>query len=176
MAGFTVETRIPFSSDDVFTCYRDDLPGLARYMSNVKDIEVKERKENGGVVTLLNHWRARAEIPAAVKAFVTEDKLGWLDHATWDAAKKQCDWWLEIPAFKDAVTCKGTTRVVADGATSRMLISGELTVDAAKVGVPRLMAGTVGKAVEAFAVALIKPNQEKMGEAVTQYLKARAGK
>jgi hypothetical protein len=34
----------------------------------------------------------------------------------------------------------------------------------------------VGKAVESFAVALIKPNQEKMGEAVNQYLKAKAAK
>ena len=172
-----METRIPFSSDEVFKCYRDDLPGLARYIPNIREIEVRERKEAAGVVTLLNHWRAKAEIPSAMKGFITEDKLGWLDHASWDESRKQCDWWLEIPAFKDAVHCKGQTRVVVEGPTSsRMIISGDLTVDATKVGVPRLMAGTVGKGVEAFAVALIKPNQEKMGEAVNQYLKAKAAK
>lgn len=171
MASFTVETRISHPAASVFACYRDDMPKAAAFIPNIKGIEVRERKEEGNTVKLVNHWRAKAEIPGALKTMITEDKLGWLDHASWDSTTNTCSWRLEITAFKDAVDCRGQTRFVADGdKATRMIITGELSVDATKVGVPRLVAGGVGKAVEAFAVALIKPNLEEMGRAVGRYL------
>lgn len=178
MTNFTVETRIPFSVEDVFRCYRDELPVIARYIPNVKSIEVKERKEEGGAVKLVNLWRASAEVPGPIKSIVTEEKLGWTDRATWTEASRLCEWDLEITAFKEAVTCRGQTRFHADGTGTRMVIAGDLQVDASKTGlpVPRLLAGSIGKAVESFAVALIKPNQEAVGKAVARYLEDKKKK
>jgi hypothetical protein len=171
MASFNVETRIAHPAPEVFRCYRDDMAKAAVFIPNIKGIEVRERTEEGATVKLVNHWRAKAEIPGPLKAMISEDKLGWLDHATWNATTSTCDWRLEITAFKDAVDCRGQTRFVADGdKAARMIITGQLSVDASKVGVPRMLAGSVGKAVEAFAVALIKPNLEEMGRAVGRYL------
>ncbi|MBI5497041.1 MAG: SRPBCC family protein [Deltaproteobacteria bacterium] len=178
MSNFTVETRIPFTLDDVFRCYRDELPIIAKYIPNVKTIEVRERKEDAGVVKLVNHWRASAEVPGPLKSIITEEKLGWMDRAAWNDATKVCEWDLEITAFKEAVTCRGQTRFHPDGTGTRMVIAGDLQVDATKVGipVPRLLAGSIGKAVEAFAVALIKPNQEAVGKAVARYLEEKKQK
>jgi hypothetical protein len=172
MTSFTVETRIPYSVDKVFLAYRDKLPEVAAHVPNVKKVEILERKEEGDVVRFLNRWHAKAEVPGPLKSIISEDKLTWLDHAAWDASKKGCQWRLDITAFKDGVTCVGETRLLDDGPTTRMVIHGELTVEVAKLGlpIPRLLAGSIGKAVESFAVMLIKPNQEATGKAVERYL------
>ena len=172
MTTFTVETRIPFSVDKVFLAYRDRLPEVAAHVPNIKKVEVLERKEEGDVVKLLNRWHAKAEIPGPLKALISEDKLSWLDHAAWNSATRSCAWTLDITAFKDGVTCVGETRLVDDGPTTRMVINGNLTVDVPKLGlpVPRLLAGSLAKAVESFAVVLIKPNQEATGKAVERFL------
>ncbi|MEW5847225.1 MAG: SRPBCC family protein [Myxococcota bacterium] len=175
MTAFQVETRIPHPLSDVYTAYRDQLPELGKYIPNVKSIEVVERKEEGNTVKLLNRWRAKAEVPGPLKSMITEDKLSWMDHATWNDERKHCAWSLEITAFKDAVTCRGETRFYDEGAHTRMVIAGDLQVDATKTGlpVPRLLAGSIGKAVETFAVALIKPNQEEVGRALGKFLSAK---
>jgi hypothetical protein len=176
MTSFVVETRIAHPLDRVFQAYRDELAQLTPFIPNVRSIEVLERKEEAGRVHLLNRWRAHAQVPGPLKSIVTEDKLGWLDRAVWDDARKQCGWSLEITALKDAVTCQGETFFHAEGTQTRMVIRGELQVDASRTGlpVPRFLAGGLGKAIETFAVALIKPNQEAVGRAVGKYLEQKS--
>lgn len=172
MADFTVETRISHPVAEVFAANRDELPRLATYIPNVRSVEVTERVEEGPLVRLVNQWRASADVPKALKGFITEEKLGWIDRATWDADRRQCSWSLEITAFKDAVTCRGETRFTDEGQHTRMIIAGNLQVDATRAGIPipKMLAGGIGRAIETFAVALIKPNQEAMGRAVEKYL------
>ena len=54
----------------------------------------------------------------------------------------------------------------------RFTIRGDLKVDAAKVrGVPRLLAGTVGPAIESFLVARIQPNFLTVAKGVERWLR-----
>jgi hypothetical protein len=172
MADFAVETRIAHPLKDVFAAYRDELPKLASFIPDVKSVEVLERREEPGVVHFVNRWRASTEVPSALKSFITEDKMSWLDRARWDEPKHQCSWNLDIVAFKDAAQCRGETRFFDEGSHTRVTINGTLTVDASKAGlpIPRMLAGGFNKAAETFVVALIKPGQAAMGPAVEKYL------
>src|SRR5258708_23832907 len=86
------DARIPFPRDTVFAAYRDDMVKLLPYLSNVRSIEVKSRKENGPIVELVNEWRAGGEIPAAPRAILSESMLASTDYATWDSASPHWEW------------------------------------------------------------------------------------
>jgi hypothetical protein len=166
------DARIPFPRDIVFAAYRDDMVKLLPYLSNVRSIEVKSRKENGPVVELVNEWRGGGEIPAAVRAILSESMLAWTDYATWDSTSFHWDWRIEPHALKDALRCSGRT-VLAEEGTGKTVgqFRGALEIDAKKIrGVPGFLAGTVGRAAEAFLVERIQSNLIETAEGMSRYL------
>ncbi len=170
-----VSVDMPYPLKDVFVAYRDHLPELVPYLHNVRAITVQSRTEEGGRVKLLNRWKGGGEIPSVVRKFISQELLEWDDHAEWDEAAMICHWRTVVPAFKDAVDARGRNLFTAKGpSVTSYTIEGELTVDAAKVkGVPRLLAGTVSPAVEAFLVAAIKPNLVSVAKGVEKFLAAK---
>ncbi len=168
-----VSAEIPFSREQVFTVYRDKLAELTKYLPNVRGITVTHRTDEGTVVKLLNRWKGGGEIPGVVRKFLSEDLLEWDDHATWFAEKYTCDWRTVVPAFKDAIDAAGTNHFHELGPQrTKLVITGELKCDAAKIkGVPRLLAGSIGPAVEAFLIATVKPNLVSVAKGVEQYLR-----
>ena len=171
------DAHIPFPRPVVFAAYRDKLTDMLPYLPNVRTIEIRERKEDGHVVKLLNFWKGGGDIPAAARAFVSEAMLSWLDYATWDEAEWTCAWKIEPGAFTEAITCEGKNRFLEEDGKTRLEIRGELSVDAKKVkGVPGFLAGKVSRAIEDLLVSKIKPNLESTADGHTKYLDARGGK
>jgi hypothetical protein len=168
------DARIPFPRDTVFAAYRDDMIKLLPYLSNVRSIEVKSRKETGPVVELINEWRAGGEIPAAVRAILSESMLSWTDYATWDSASYHWDWRIEPHTLKEALRCSGRTALAEDGAGKTVAqFRGALEIDAKKIrGVPGFLAGTVGRAAEAFLVDRITSNLIETAEGMSKYLRS----
>src|SRR4051794_424882 len=166
------DAKILFPRPLVFEVYRDKLHELVPYLPNVLGIDVKSRQEDAGVVKLVNIWHGGGEIPAAARAFLSEAMLSWTDRATWLADGTGCEWNIETHAFTEAVTCKGKNLYIEDGPSStRVEIRGELSIDAKKIkGVPRLLAGTVARAVEEFLVSKIRPNLIEVSQGVARYL------
>lgn len=164
---------IAFSRDLVFAAYRDHLTDLVPYLANVRAINITSRADEGSLVKFVNRWKGGGEIPAVVRKFLSEDLLEWDDLATWNAADFTCQWQTVVPAFKDAVDARGhNTFVERTPGITTLTISGHLKVDAAKIkGVPRILAGTVSPAVEAFLVAAIKPNLVAVAKGVEKFLK-----
>ena len=105
------DARIPFPRDIVFATYRDEITDLLPYLPNVRSIEIKSRKQDGNVVEFVNEWRGGGDIPAAVRAVLSESVLAWTDYATWREDAMCCDWRTATHAFTDAVTCKGSNRL-----------------------------------------------------------------
>ncbi|MDP1917210.1 MAG: hypothetical protein Q8L14_13295 [Myxococcales bacterium] len=173
-----VSVDIPFSREQVFKAYRDDLPKLVPYLENVRAITVTSRTEEGPLVKLVNRWKGGGEIPSVVRKVVSEDLMEWDDLATWNANEFTCQWKTIVPAFKDALDAQGTnTFTVVSDTSMRFTIRGELKVDAAKVrGVPRLLAGTIGPAVESFLVGRIQPNFLTVAKGVERWLREGGGK
>jgi hypothetical protein len=165
------DARIPFPCETVFAVYRDDIVKVVPYMTNVQSIEVRSRKDEGAVVEFVNEWHGGGEIPAAVRAVLSEAMLSWTDYASWNADKLTCDWRIATHALTEAVKCVGQNRFVDDGAgATRLEIRGNFDVDASKVGVPRLIAGPLARKVEEFMVSKIQSNLLETAKSLTKYL------
>lgn len=169
-----VTARISYPREQVFAAYRDHLPDLVPYLENVRSITVTSRTDEGDVTKLVNRWKGGGEIPSVVRKFLSEDLLEWDDLATWKPGEWRCEWQTIVPAFKDAVDARGHNEYHEVNGQTELRIFGELKVDAAKVkGVPRLLAGTVGPAVESFLVGRIRPNFVTVAQGVEKFLAAK---
>lgn len=169
------DSRLAFPRELVFTVYRDEILKLLPYLSNVRSIDIKSRKEEGPVVEMVNDWSGGGDIPAAVRAVISESMLSWTDHAKWNKDSMWCDWRIETRAFTEAVQCSGRNSFVDDGAGATILqIRGTLEIDPKKLrGVPGFVAGRVARTVETFLVDKIQSNLVDTVNGLTAYLQRR---
>ena len=166
------EATINHPRDEVFRVYRDMLPDLVPYLPNVRGIDVKSRVEKGNVVEMVNVWHGGGDVPAAVRAILSDSVLSWTDYAEWNADEHSCKWRSESRSFKEAVDSHGKNHFVEAG-PGRMVIriDGRIDVDAAKIpGVPRLVAGKVGKLIESFLIKQVQDNLQEVARGVGRYL------
>ncbi|MFH2008808.1 MAG: DUF2505 family protein [bacterium] len=175
MADFELRKTFPYPLARVFAAYRDELEILPSYLPNIETIQVLERREpEPGVLEQVARWQAveKGNLPRLAKPFVSKEILVWIDHATWRSAGHTCDWWFEFPAFPGGgVACKGHNwfEPTPDGGC-RMVLTGGLTVDLAKIkGVPRLARG-LGPRIEKLVLERVKPNLETTSEALQRLL------
>jgi hypothetical protein len=163
--------RLPQARAVVFAAYRDRLTELVPHLPNIRAIEVKRREEEGSLVRLHNVWRGGGEIPAVARAIISESMLSWDDHACWDEQSWTCAWRIETHVFREAVQCQGENRFTEVDGGTLLEIRGELRVDARQVpGVPRGLAGPVGRAVEKYLVGKIEPNLVQVARGLGQLL------
>jgi hypothetical protein len=168
------ESRIPHPREAVYSTYRDRLPEVAAFIPDIQSITVISSETTAGGRRLHNRWQADREIPAMVSRFLTPDMLCWDDHAEWDDAGFQCSWRLSIPAFPTQVQCAGRNLFYADGAHTRLVLSGELNIQADKIpGVPRLLARQLAPKIEQFIIHLITPNLEQVNRSIGAFLDAQ---
>jgi hypothetical protein len=166
------DARIAFPRELVFAVYRDDILKVVPYMTNVQSIEVRSRKDAGPLVEFVNEWKGGGEIPAAARAVLSEAMLSWTDYATWNADQHTCDWRIVTHAMTEALKCVGQNRFVEESpGVTRLEIRGKFDVDASKIrGVPRLLAGPIGRTVEEFMVSKIQSNLVETAKSLTRYL------
>lgn len=165
------DVTLPFPRDRVFATYRDRLADMTEYLPNIRSIRITERAERGDDVDLVNEWEGGGEIPAAVRAFLSESMLKWTDHATWRAADHTVLWRTDVHAFPGAVKSSGENRFLEIAGGTKLEIRGDLTVDATKIpGVPKLLAKTVSSAAEKMLVGRIAPNLVEVAEGVRKLL------
>ena len=162
---------IPFPRPLVYATYRDKLVDLLPYLPNIRGIDIKERREEDGVVHLVNVWHGGGEIPTVARAFMSASMLSWTDIAAWRAVAMETDWRVEPHSFQEAVTSRGVNRFTETAAGTCLEIRGDLSIDGHKIrGVPRLVAGKVGRAVEDFLVKLVRQNLLDVSAGVSRYL------
>ena len=167
----SADASLRFPRPMVFAAYRDHLPDLADFLPNIRRIELKKRDDRGARAQLLNEWHGGGEIPAAARAFLSENMLSWSDHASWDQDEWTCDWRIETHAFTEAVRCSGKNRFVEAEGGTRLEIRGELSIDGSKLkGVPGLLSKRVAAAVEDLLVKKITPNLVSVSDGLSQYL------
>ncbi len=165
------DDRVPFPREVVYRTYRDRLVELVPFLPNVREIEVRERKDEDDAVRLVNVWHAKAEIPAVARSVLRPEMLAWTDRAVWREAEWTTEWRIETHAFTEAVTCAGRNEFVAQGDATVIRIRGDLRIDLRQVrAVPRLLAGTIGPVVEKFVVAMITPNLSKVSRGIEKLL------
>lgn len=169
------EAELAHPRELVFRTYRDKLVDLVPYLPNIRGISVTSRVDDGAVTRLVNVWRGGGDIPAAARAFLSEKMLSWTDHATWDEGAWTCAWRMETHSLPEAVHAAGENRFESTGGgRTRLVVSGELSIDGKKLPIPRLLAGSVAPAVEKFLVGMIRPNLTEVAKGVERYLTALA--
>lgn len=177
MAKIDIRDDIDFDIKLVYPAFRDNLKETAPYLPNIDEIVVQEHERvDENTVKVVNLWKATGEeIPKIAQSFIKPDMMKWTDRATWHDDELYCDWEMEVGFLPEAVSCKGQTRYKAKGDKTECHISGDLIVDARKIpGVPRLLAGKLGQAVEAFVVKMVTPNLRATNRAMEQYLQDEA--
>lgn len=176
MAKIDLHDDITYNLEQTYHTFRDDLAKLATYLPDIEDIIVeKHERTDDDTVSVVNLWKASAnEIPKIVSKFITPDKLQWTDYATWHDGTTSCDWNLVLGFFPEAIKCKGTTTYSVNGDKTHVHITGDLHVDASKIpGVPRLLSGKLGSAVEKFVVKMVTPNLKNVNRGMERYLAAQ---
>lgn len=160
---------------EVYKAYRDELPDIAHFIPNVKEVRVLSREDRPGGVKLHNLWVGRGEIPKVAQGIIKPDMLNWDDYAEWDDGTTSCQWEIKIRVFTEKFSCRGQNRISAEGpGQSRVTLSGKLEIDLRDIpGVPRIFASRIAPQVEAFIIALIKPNLEQVNVALGKYLDSR---
>jgi len=171
------EATIDQPRDVVFRAYRDLLPDLISYLPNVRRIDVKSRQEKGHLVELVNQWYGGGDIPAPLRAVLSDAVLSWTDYAEWNEQDFTCKWRNET-AFKEAVNSHGVNHFVELGPNRMAIrIDGRIDVDASKVpGVPRLVAGKIGKLIESFLIKQVQDNLQEVARGVGRYLREQGGR
>lgn len=156
----------------VFRAYRDELPAIAPFMENIKEIKVLSREDRPGIVKLHNEWVGRGEIPKVVQGIIKPEMVRWDDFAEWDQAGWLCTWSLKIRVFSENFRCGGTNRFEEVGPRStRVTLAGNLEVSLRDIpGVPRFLAGPIAPQVEKFIIAMIRPNLEQVNTSLGRYL------
>jgi hypothetical protein len=166
---------LPYPRRRVYLAYRDELPGLVEFLPNVRSIEIRERKENGPITDLVNIWHGGGDIPAAVRAVLSESMLAWTDYAHWDDDAWTCNWRIETHSFKEAVECSGENKFIElGGERTRLEIRGQIAIDLKHVrAVPSFLAGSLGRTVEQFLVKQITANLTSVSDGINRYLRAK---
>jgi hypothetical protein len=167
------ESRIKYPRDQVYRAYRDRLPEIATYIPDIKEIVVKSRADTADGAKLHNEWVADREIPGFAQAILKPEHLRWDDHAEWHDGEHYVAWVLKTRAFTDAVRCSGRNTFLEDGSGTRVVLTGDLTIDLKEIpGVPSFLAKRIAPQVEKFIVSLITPNLERVNASIERFLDA----
>lgn len=172
MARIDITDTIAYERDTVYEVFRDKMEDLKPFLPTVKDIIQESYERDGDTVHIVNTWIAADEdIPSIASKFIKPEMLQWTDTATWHDDENSVDWEMEVGFLQEAISCSGTTYYRDRNGKTEVNITGELRVDAAKIpGVPRLIAGKVGSAVESFVVRMITPNLKEVNRGAEKYL------
>ncbi len=169
-----VESFLPFPRELVYRTYRDRLVELVPFLPNIRRIEVTSRRDEAPVAHVVNVWHGGGDVPKMARAVLSENMLSWTDHATWDESRWTCAWRMEAHSFKEAVHAAGVNEFRDDKGGTTLAIDGDLTIDGKKLPIPRLLASTVGPAVEKFLGAMIQPNLTEVARGVARFLETEA--
>jgi len=148
---------------------------IVPFLPNVERIEQREREELAdGRIRIVRHWQgAASNVPAALRPFVSEEMLGWIDTALWTPAKYKVDWEMST-SLSSFYECSGTNYFEPypkhEKDATRVRVTGELTIFANKLpGIPSFLGSRLAPQVEKFVVALLTPNMEDLSKGLQAY-------
>jgi len=170
-----VSESVPLPADEVFHLLRDDMPALVPFMREIESITVTSRRDEDGLVHLVNLWKGdTSKIPRPLRKVARPELFSWNDHASWTTATRQATWRLEPRVGGNVFECWGTTQVLPDGETSRLEMDIDLEIHADNVpGVPKILARRLRPQVEAAIERQITPNMRRLADSIRAYARSK---
>lgn len=151
MIKISVDSKVSFPRDLVYSTYRDNIIDLGLSLPNVRSLKLKSRQETEEEVQLMLEWHGGGDIPAVAKALLSEELFIWTEYDVWNNNEFTVDWRIETHAYQEAVFCAGKNVFLAQDNC------------------------TLGKFVhwvEDLLSKKIEPNLVQMGVCVQKYLEA----
>lgn len=152
---------------------RDRISEVAHFMPHIEEMAVLTREEQPGLVRMRNRWQGTKDnVPAALRPFVSRKLVGWHDEADWFADEGVCRWRIEPMIGARFMECRGTTQLVATVANcTDVTLTVDIELDPSKIpGVPTLIGRGLKRPIERFIANSLKPNLERLSEAVQAML------
>ena len=112
---YEVEDFINFPHAEVFDTFVNQLPKMAEFIPDIKEIRVLESREEGDKAYRVSQWVGKRELPGWLKKFTDVDELGWIDRAVWDLKKFYVDYTLELPSLGKYVGVSGRNEILPSG-------------------------------------------------------------
>jgi hypothetical protein len=154
----------------VWITTRDRLPEIVPLLDDIESVTVHSREEKpGGIVKLVNVWKACPKLPAIVTSYLRPEMLAWNDYAEWSRRNFQCNWRMEAHFYADRIKCSGITRYepAMGGRGTRITFVTNIELATHDLpGVPAVLEGAVSKAIEFFAAVLVPQNFRKVAHAI----------
>ena len=149
---------------------------LLPFLPDIESVTTVSRVESpDGTVRLVNKWKARPKVPAALSSVISPDLFVWEDHAEWRSSNYECHWRVRVPFLSDGMPCSGVTRYedALGGRGTRLSFEGTLQIMPGAVRrLPGPMAGALAMPAETFIGTVVVANFQKLARALGDHLKA----
>jgi hypothetical protein len=179
MKEFKSLVVVPQPPERLWTAVRDRLQELVPLLDDIDAVTVESRETKpDGTVHIVNSWRARPPIPAALAAALRPEMLSWTDRAEWRADGRECRWRIEPHFYPERTRCRGVTLYEAAmaGRGTRVTFVGTLEVSAANLaGVPAFLEEITARAIESFVTSMIPRNFQKLVRVAADWLGGATG-
>jgi hypothetical protein len=157
---------------ELWTAMRDHLVEFVGSIADLEEIRQIERTSGAdGIVHIVNAWRVRQQIPAAIRAMLKIGELGWIDHNSWNDATSTCSWTIEPNFLGDYIACSGETTFTEAmaGRGSRVAFAGELDLKPGLLGSLGSIEPLVSSFLESIVTTIIPRNLRAVVEAAAAF-------
>jgi hypothetical protein len=132
---FHIEQRFAASLEKVEGAYCS--PALLATLATLPKVggaELLDQQVDGDRVTQRVRYRFTGELSSAVTAVVDPQRLSWVEESVLDRTSHVTTWHIVPDHYANRLTCLGTFRLEASGATTRRLTEAEIKVHFPLVG------------------------------------------
>jgi hypothetical protein len=158
--------------DELWRVMRDHLVDFAANLSDIETVTQLDRTEDTpGVVRIVNEWRIRQQIPAALRNSLKISELSWVDRNTWDSEARVCAWTIEPQFLTGYIACSGQT-TFADamgGKGTRVTFEGSLDLRPGVLGALGKLEGLLSGFLESVISTIIPRNLRSVVEAAAAF-------
>jgi hypothetical protein len=168
MKEFQTLVVMPAPPAVLFRNMRDHLGRFGTRLANIQSItELSRTIEGVNEVHIANEWRVSFDVPPALRGFLGDGHLGWIDRNRWIESRYTCEWAIEPLFLSGHIACVGSTlfEEALGGKGSRVTLRGTLEIKSSALGSTHNLPGPVTAIAESVVATVLPRNLRSVVEA-----------
>jgi hypothetical protein len=156
----------------LWAAMRDHLADFAGSIDDIESVRQIERSTDAnGIVHIVNEWRIRQQIPAAIRTMMKIGEMGWIDRNSWHTDTGTCSWSIEPNFLREFISCSGETAfsTAMAGRGTRVTFAGELDLKPGLLGSLAGIEPMVSGFIESIVTTIIPRNLRAVAEAAAAF-------
>jgi hypothetical protein len=157
---------------ELWTVMRDHLVDFAGRIDDIDSIRQIDRSTDAnGIVHIVNEWRIRQQLPAAIRTMLKIEEMGWTDRNSWNTDTGTCSWSIEPIFLREFISCFGETAfsTAMAGRGTRVTFAGELDLKPGLLGSLAGIEPMVSGFIESIVTTIIPRNLRAVVEAAAAF-------